>query len=86
MITIGNVDGHDIVFNPEEGTLSSKDFTVEADKVLSAYESPFDRVNVQGNLVLRKYKNEVTLGCFSIPIKKFEIMKLKILKSKLNNK
>lgn len=83
-MTIGVIDGNDVVYNQEDDTLSSKTFTVKVEKLLSAYESPFDRVNVKGNLVLRKYKNEITLGCFSIPLDKFEEMKSNLINKRLN--
>ena len=71
---LGEIDGHDIVFDKMLDTVFCKDITVKAANLITAYESPFDRENVEGSLVLRKFKTEITLGCFTLPIQKSNLL------------
>lgn len=70
MIVVGNIEGHDVVFDPELDYLTCKGITVRADVLLRAYKSSCDRESMDAssevNVVMRKKETEITLGCFTL--------------------
>tara|TARA_R110000851_G_scaffold78000_3_gene172050 strand:+ start:337 stop:597 length:261 start_codon:yes stop_codon:yes gene_type:complete len=63
---IGIIDGNDVTYNKEKDTVSCKGHEVSALLMLRAYSSSSDRENIKTEIVLRKFKTGVTLGCFDI--------------------
>lgn len=85
---IGEVDGHDVIYNKDNGTVTCKDITVLATSLVEAYESSIDRVNVASssdtNLVMRKFGDEITLGCFKFTPERAQFL-IKLIKRNARN-
>jgi hypothetical protein len=62
---VGTLEGYPVIYSESDDTVFCKNITILAEKLIDGYESTLDRYSVGKGIVLRKYPNEFTLGCFS---------------------
>lgn len=67
---IGEIDGHEVVYDPDLDTLHCKGFTLPASRLVKSYESTYDKEVMEtaenGEVTMRKGDGVVILGCFKI--------------------
>jgi hypothetical protein len=81
-------DGHAIVFDDDNKTITYKSVTILAHIVSEAFNSEFDKVQLAKNLFCVKRDDLVEFGCLTMTIAKFKDLKSQvflILKKKRKN-
>ena len=67
--TVGNIQGHDVIYVPERRILFCKNTAVPYDLLKEAVYSDVDRYNIpQKNLVIRKSSEIIEFGCLTTTI------------------
>lgn len=67
--TVGNIQGHDVIYVPERKILFCKNTAVPYDLLKEAVYSDMDRYNIpQKNLVIRKSGEIIEFGCLTTTI------------------
>lgn len=80
---LGTVDGNEMIYHPEEGLLTFKNISCKLKDLLSAVDSPYDRVRIENtDLLLIKKQLTYKIGCLEISIEEFNKYKLQIKKLK----
>jgi hypothetical protein len=83
-VQIGEASGYPVMYNHSEDVVYCKHVTVDADKLISAFDSTFDRVSLGPSLVMRKVGNSVCLGCLTLTKQIAEQIKINIRDERRN--
>lgn len=84
-VQIGEASGYPVIYNDSDDQVYCKHVTVDATKLINAFDSTFDRVSLGPNLVMRKRANDVCLGCLTLTNQIAEQIKTRIRDERSKN-
>lgn len=74
------------MYDADRDLVYCKRFRCSAQKLIDAFQSQYDREPLEGDLVMKKFDNEVTLGCLNLTIKDSKQLIKQIKDARINTK